>query len=100
MFNRANSKEETGEGGDLIVGSFPLSKSPIDVQLTIHVNNLFNCGSGGKDYWVIMFKDALKSIGNANNAPDRVEQIIRFYGIRKVRTWFNMVFGWEFEKAG
>lgn len=97
-------KEEVVEG-QLLSRIFPLALEPLDVQITIHVNNLLNTYGN----------NAIKEIKHLLNNSIEVEeynfdelqigslvirQLIRYYSVSKMQSWFKMVYGWSFEKAG
>lgn len=72
---------------------FALRKQPIDVQLTVHINNLIN--TAGKSRIIVEFKRVLSGGASTNN---NVNTIIDYYGVEDVKGFFLLVYGWEFDK--
>lgn len=90
-------KEEVKEG-ELVSGNFPLALQPLDLQITIHVNNLIN--TYGSKAIVKEFKTLLNDpplIEESRFGSLVIRQIIRYYGISKMREWFTLIYGWQFE---
>lgn len=92
------AKEQEVKEGELVNGNFPLASQPQDLQITIHVNNLLNTYG----------KHVTKELKHILNNPEQLEdyqfgslvirQLIRYYGISKMRQWFALVYGWTFDK--
>lgn len=92
-------KEKEWEG-DVTYGNFPLSKSPVDYQLTIHINNLLNTYPEARKYILDSFKERLckSNIPTSIKSDLVIQQLIDFYGQRRFRAWFKLVYGWEFKR--
>lgn len=75
---------------------FPMSVSPIDYQITIHVTNMINT----YDKPIIKaFKYYLynpESLNDSQVYSIRTKEIIQYYGVEVMRDWFNCFYGWEF----
>lgn len=80
--------------------TFLLAQSPIQVQITHHITNLKNCYD--KRTVIKLFKLMLLDLPiNAVYDHDmyhRIVQIINYYGKNSVQEWFEMIYGWSFQK--
>lgn len=94
MDNQCTSQEEVGQ---ILHVHFPLRDKPLDVQLTVHINNMLNCY--GKDV-IKEFKLQLNDPESQDIQSRQIVNIINHYGIENVKQWFEVVYGWEFKKAG
>ena len=98
------------QGGQLIKAAFPLAAQPVDYQISVHINNLLLTYSVGKQAglhrrrMVASFKALLEKPEELDSGLHgvRITQIVRAYGVEKMREWFGLIYGWEFknEKVG
>lgn len=76
---------------------FYMHKSPVDVQLTKHINNLLFTKNWDKKSTLETFKNFLKGIDSTDKISyRRIKEIVNYYGIMKCRQWFTEIYGWEF----
>jgi hypothetical protein len=85
------------EVNNVIVVGFPLSRQPVDYQLTIHINNMLNAYGPSV---IKQFKEHLynpESIGGV-----QIKNLINHYGLDAVKGWFTLIYGWDFteQKVG
>ena len=86
------------EVNNVIVVGFAMLDKPIDVQLTIHINNLIN--TYGKDL-IKEFKLKLYNPENDYHGGQQIKQLVNHYGLDTVKNWFTLIYGWDFtQKAG
>jgi hypothetical protein len=95
MVNQKSTPQEEVVG-QVINVHFPLRDKPLDVQITVHINNVLNC------YGKTLIKDFKEKLYNPEIESNRlVNRIIDHYGIENIKQWFSLIYGWEFtEKAG
>jgi len=91
----ANIVKEKKKEGKLIMGRFPLSNSPLAVQLTIHINNMFITWPKQKKDLLRDFKGALNG---SKEGSKRAHQLIDHYGMNFCKQWFKDIYGWEFKQ--
>jgi hypothetical protein len=80
---------------------FKLTKSPVSVQLTVHINNLLI--TYGSHNIIPLFKDYLFNPTSLEKDKSGivVQNIIRYYGIKTCQDWFTLIYGWNFtQKTG
>lgn len=90
-------KKKKGEAAER---RFPMMKSPVDVQLTVHINNILNTYP---DMNKIVFDEFKQRIYNNNisvfSPMDRtIQQLINHYSPARFKAWFKLVYGWEFKE--
>lgn len=91
----ANSKLEIVKPAELFIPHFALKKEPLDVQLTVHVQNyLLTFGAGSIGSWKELLNNPEKM--NDESLPLMVRQIVSHYGAKNVQQWFTTVYGWTF----
>lgn len=84
---------------------FKLTGEPIDIQLTVHVNNILNSNWNG---WTHLNKnirlEILKvHVKGANKSPvkgsvgARMQQLMDYYGEHYVQRYFETIYGWNFK---
>lgn len=92
---------EKEKSGELIQGKFGLMNSPVDVQLTVHINNMFHTWGKNQTIQAIKHEYGMTqtdlSFGQAN-ALKRFDDINSYYGEKIVRQWFTLIYGWKFKR--
>ena len=85
---------------NVVAVDFPMFSRPVDVQLTIHINNLLS--TYGSKTILAVFKDFLYNPENMNNFSHdaRLGQMINYYGVEACQDWFASIYGWDFKKVG
>jgi len=92
---KIESRSETGESQVETDRRFAMIEKPIDVQITIHINNLIltygtNIIGEFKDY--LYYPDLF--VGGF-----QIKQLCNHYGDDKIKNWFGVIYGWDFKKA-
>lgn len=94
MVNRTDQKEVVEYVNNVVEVGFALKTSPVDVQLTVHVNNLLNTYGAQV---INEFKDKLNNPESVGG--QQITQLINYYGIEVVKNWFTLIYGWDFKKV-
>lgn len=95
------NKDKQVKTGEVIQGDFPLKRSPIDYQLTIHINNLLL--TYDKRHIIAAFKEHLNNpekYANSFQYGGSIRNLVNHYGVETLRNWFTEIYGWEFKKVG
>jgi hypothetical protein len=86
---------------------FKLTGEPIDIQLTVHINNILN---SNWTHWSHINRDVrlgiLRSyVQDPHKSPlkgsvgARIHQLMDYYGEHYVQRYFETVYGWTFEES-
>jgi hypothetical protein len=97
VMNELNQQLEIEEKlGELIAGHFGMAELPIFSQITKHVNNALLSTEKRKP----LLKDFRAYLEDSDQTKlnFRYRQIIDYYGVETFKSWFELIYGWEFKQ--
>lgn len=87
------------KGGELVNVKFPMNSSPVAVQLTKHINNIFLTYPKQNKAVLSYFREYLQDEAmNVNGPAIRIRTIVDYYGKPAVKKWFRDIYGWKFKR--
>ena len=84
--------------GEVIQVKFAMADSPIQVQITKHVNALLAYQDTNRRAVLDCFKTKLNN-PELEGFNSRVNQIVDHYGVDVCKEWFTLIYDWKFEVA-